>query len=211
MPTLEQRITQFENMAGADPDNEMAHFSLGSVYLEAERLAEAAQSFSRCIELNPDMSKAYQLAGQSMIGAGWTDQAVQVLTKGYEVAASKGDMMPRDAIAQLLESIGREAPSLSSEHEAAAQRLQSSGTFICQRTGSPGTQLEGPPFRGPLGVWIQENISQETWQTWIGQGTKVINELRLDLSREEDQRTYDQHMCEFLGLAPAEYEQMSAT
>ena len=39
MPTLEQRITQFENMAGADPDNEMAHFSLGSVYLEAERLA----------------------------------------------------------------------------------------------------------------------------------------------------------------------------
>ena len=48
-------------------------------------------------------------------------------------------------------------------------------------------------------VW---SASQETWTEWIGQGTKVINELRLDLSREEDQEAYDQHMHEFLGVDP---------
>ena len=40
----------------------------------------------------------------------------------------------------------------------------------------------------------------ETWADWIGQGTKVINELRLDLSSEESQDTYDRHMYEFLGI-----------
>ncbi|MHC4908274.1 MAG: Fe(2+)-trafficking protein, partial [Planctomycetota bacterium] len=50
------------------------------------------------------------------------------------------------------------------------------------------------------GAWIRENISAETWHDWIGQGTKVINELRLDLSREEDQHVFDQQMYEFLGI-----------
>ena len=75
MSDLNQRIAQFENMANADPDNEMAHFSLGSAYTQAERHAEAAQSFERCIEINPDMSKAYQLAGEAMIKAGWSGQS----------------------------------------------------------------------------------------------------------------------------------------
>ena len=69
----------------------------------------------------------------------------------------------------------------------AAERLRASGTFVCLRTGRPGTKLDKPPFRGRLGQWIFENISAETWKDWIGQGTKVINELRLDFSRERDQ------------------------
>jgi hypothetical protein len=31
----EARIAQFEKMAAADPDNDMAHFSLGNAYLRA--------------------------------------------------------------------------------------------------------------------------------------------------------------------------------
>ena len=200
---LAERIERFEHMANADPDNEMAHFSLGNVYVQADRHAEAAQAFERCVEANPEMSKAYQLCGQEMIAAGWEDKAVAVLEKGFEVAASKGDLMPRDAIADLLRSIGREPPELAPEVDEAAERLRASGTFICTRTGRPGNKLEGPPFRGPVGGWIGENIAAETWQDWIGQGTKVINELRLDLSREEDQNTYDSHMFEFLGIDEA--------
>lgn len=200
MTDTTDRITQFENMAAADPTNDMAHFSLGNAYLEAGRSAEAAGSFERCIELNAEFSKAYELAGAAMIGAGWSDRAVAVLEKGYEVAASKGDLMPRDAIASLLESIGRTPPELSAESEARAKALQESGAFVCKRTGRPGTQLEAAPFKGPDGKWIRDNISAETWQEWIGQGTKVINELRLDFSREEDQDVYEQHMREYLGM-----------
>ena len=197
---LNERIERFEHMAKADPDNEMAHFSLGNVYAKVGRHAEAAQSFERCTTASPEMSKAYQLCGQEMILAGWEDKAVAILEKGFEVAASKGDVMPRDAIADLLKSIGREPPQLDPEVDEAAERLRASGSFICTRTGRPGTKLEGPPFRGPIGEWIAEHIAAETWSDWIGQGTKVINELRLDLSNEDAQETYDRHMHEFLGI-----------
>ncbi|MHC5115406.1 MAG: Fe(2+)-trafficking protein [Planctomycetota bacterium] len=208
---IDERIARFEFMAQADPDNDMAHFSLGSAYLEAGRAAEAARSLLRCVELNPDMSKAYQLAGEALIGAGWSDQAVETLEHGYQVAAGKGDNMPRDAIAELLRSIGREPPALGSEATEQAERLRTSGAFVCSRTGRPGTQLPGPPMRGPLGTWIHENISAETWREWIGQGTKVINELRLDFSREQDQEVYEMHMCEYLGIEPELRAQLTAT
>jgi Fe-S cluster biosynthesis and repair protein YggX len=206
---LHDRIQRFEYMAQADPDNEMAHFSLGGAYLQAGRAAEAAATLERCLELNPEMSKAYQLAGQAMIDAGWADRAVRTLERGYEVAAQKGDLMPRDAIAELLRSIGREPPALSAEAEQAAEKLRAAGAFVCTVTGRAGTQLDAPPMRGPLGEWIRDHVSRETWQEWIGQGTKVINELRLDFSREEDQVTFDRYMCEFLGIDPALYEKLT--
>ena len=119
---LAQRIERFEHMAQADSDNEMAHFSLGNAYVQASRHAEAAKSFEECIRINPEMSKAWQLCGQSMIAAGWEDKAVEILEKGHEVAASKGDLMPRKAIEEALLSIGRPVPELSKDADEAAER-----------------------------------------------------------------------------------------
>ncbi len=211
MSTTDQRIAQFEKMAADDADNDMAHFSLGNAYLQAGRHADAATSLQRCIELNGEMSKAFQLAGQALIACGREDEAASVLTRGYEVAAGKGDMMPRNEIADLLGSIGREPPQLSAETQAAAEKVRDSGAFVCRRTGQPGTQLPDPPMRGAVGEWIHRHISAETWSEWLGQGTKVINELRLDFSREEDQRVYDSHMCEFLGIDETLHEQITST
>lgn len=207
---LTARIAQFEKMASADPDNDMAHFSLGNAYLQAGRFGEAAASFERCVAVNGEMSKAYQLGGKAMIEAGWADKAVKFLEEGYTVAAKKGDRMPQTAMAELLRSIGREPPKLAKEIDEAAERLKASGGFVCRRTGRPGKKLAAPPFKGAVGLWIFENISAETWDEWIRQGTKVINELRLDFSRDRDQEIYDQHMREYLGVegvgtpAPAE-------
>jgi Fe-S cluster biosynthesis and repair protein YggX len=209
MSEIDERIARFEHMAQADPDNDMAHFSLGNAYLQAARFAEAAGCFQRCLELNAEMSKAYQLAGEAMIKAGWADQAVEILNQGYEVASGKGDLMPRNAIAELLTSIGRQPPAVSAEVEAQARQAAEGGSFICRRSGRAGTQLPDPPFRGPVGRWIHENISAETWRQWLGQGTKVINELRLDLSREADQNVYDQHMFEYLGIDEALHKQLT--
>ena len=123
MSELEERIGRFEKMAQADPDNDMAHFSLGNALLQAGRFAEAAASLQRCLELNPDMSKAYQLAGEAMIKAGWTDRAVEALNTGHEIAAAKGDLMPKKAIAELLSSVGKEPPALPAQIEAQARLL----------------------------------------------------------------------------------------
>lgn len=205
MSSTEERIQQFENMTQADPDNDMAHFSLGGLYLEVDRPADAAASFQRCIQLNPQMSKAYQLAGDALARAGDNAQAAEVLHAGFAVAESLGDVMPRDAIGDLLEQIGEPRPVTAPSEEGPGQEAPPGDAFVCRRTGRPGTQMDTPPMRGRIGEWIHQNITQETWDEWIGQGTKVINELRLDFSREEDQDTYDQHMYEFLGIDPVEF------
>ena len=203
---LETRIAQFENMCREDPDNDMAHFSLAGAYAQAGRHADAAASYFRCIELNPAMSKAYQLAGQALIDAGRGEDAAELLTTGYRSAAERGDRMPMLAMGKLLESLGAPVPEVAAKHPTAAEEAQ--GDFVCQRTGKRGHQLPRPPFKGLIGQWIYENISQETWNAWIGQGTKVINELRLDLSQDKDAELYDQHMHEYLGLDTAMLESM---
>jgi len=202
---IRQRIAQFEKMAHDDPGNDMAHFSLGQAYHQAGRFAEAAASFRRCVEINPEMSKAYQLAGASLMAAGEPAQAGRVLTDGYLVAARRGDLMPRNAMGEMLMKLGLPVPAVEAvpgpgSGSAKGGVSGAGGGFVCRRTGRPGTKLDRAPFRGPVGEWIAANISAETWRAWIGQGTKVINELRLDLSREDDAETYDRHMREYLGI-----------
>lgn len=196
---LNQRIAQFEKMAHDDPLNDMAHFSLGGAYAQAGRQADAAKEYLRCIEINPAMSKAFQLAGAALIAAGDKKRAGDVLTRGYKVAAERGDLMPRNAIADLLKQLDLPVPEIAAAPAGPAKKAPD-GSFVCRRSGKPGSKLPVPPFRGALGKWIHDHISAETWHTWIGQGTKVINELRLDLSKEKDQEAYDQHMREYLGV-----------
>lgn len=223
MSDIERRISQFQNMAQADPDNEMAHFSLGKALADAGRHAEAAQSFLRCTELAPSMSKAYQLGGEALLQSGDKDLAAQVFARGFTIAAENGDLMPKNAMAKSLESLGKPVPEVTGKKASRGGDVSllggggpgkkydgpvPPGAFVCQRTGRPGTRMPRPPFKGPVGEWIQQNIAKETFDSWIAQGTKVINELRLDLSRDSDTETYDQHMREYLGIDDELHEKL---
>jgi Fe-S cluster biosynthesis and repair protein YggX len=196
---INQKIAQFETMVRpeADPNNDMAWFSLGGAYAQAGRHADAANAYLRCVELNPGMSKGWQLAGRALIDAGDKDRAADILTRGYAESGKRGDRMPRQAMGDMLVSLGKTLPA---EERPAATGAGGTDGFVCHRTGKPGTKLARPPFKGPVGKWIFENISTETWEDWIRQGTKVINEMRLDLSRDEHGELYDQQMREYLGI-----------
>lgn len=208
---IEARIRQFETMVRpeADPNNDMAWFSLAGAYAQAERHRDAAEAYIRCFTLNPAMSKAYQMAGQALIAAGDPVRAAEVLTEGYRSAASRGDRMPMMAMGDTLKSLGRPVPEVSAPARTGAS-VAPAGSFICGRTGIPGTKMTRPPFRGAIGEWIAAHISKETFEDWVRQGTKVINELRLDLSREQDSAVYDQHMREFLGIDDTLFAQLAA-
>lgn len=181
MTELQDKIARFENMASADPTNDMAHFSLGSAYFEAQRFDDAVTSFQTCISLNEEMTRAMELAGSALLQLGKIDEANLLLTRGYKQAAAKGEMRVKDGIATAMNAAGLEIPSVES-------------TTIT----SAGKPLAHPPLPGAVGQWIFENVNEDVWDVWIGQGTKVINELRLDFSREEDQQSYEDYMIEFL-------------
>ena len=116
-------------------------------------------------------------------------------------------MLPKNAIAEMLVEIGREVPVI--EDGSGVDAAQSVGDFRDTKTGRMGTQLPRPPFRGDVGTWIFENISKEHFDEWIGMGTKIINELRLDLSRDEHDAVYDYAMRLYLGLNDEIYAQIT--
>lgn len=195
---LNQRIAQWENMTREDPDNAMGWFSLGGAYREAERLEDAARCFRRAIELDANLSRAYQLLAQVLLKAGAEDQAADVLTRGYTVAAEQGDVMPKRAMESLLKKLDQPIPEVAGAEEA--ELPVGEGEVIDRRTGQPGPRLPDQPMRGPVGRFIYDHYSAPTWREWIGQGTKVINELRLDFSNVEHQQAYEIQMMEWLGF-----------
>lgn len=200
------RIEKFKRMTEADPDNELGHFSLGKIYLEAGRFDEASVCLCRALGLNPKMSKAYQLLGESYERGGQRNKAIEVVTRGVTVADDQGDRMPRDSMADLLRAWGATVPGFA---ETAQTQVQANtGTaaaqgFSCSRCGGQTGQLPKPPFKGPLGEKILAHTCSTCWQEWIPMGTKVINELGLVLSTPAGQESYDQYMVEFLQLENA--------
>ncbi len=196
----DDRIAQLRKLAEEDPNDQLAHFSLGTALLKAARAEEAGPCFQRVLALDSRHSKAYQMLGTAQRDAGQRDLAIGTLTNGFRVAHRNGDIMPMKAMAKLLELMGAEVPT-TGERKAAAVAVQDvDGGFACHRCGGPGPGLEQRPFKGELGERIQSMICQGCWDEWVGMGTKVINELRLPLHEPQAQQAYDQHLREFLGL-----------
>jgi len=49
----------------------------------------------------------------------------------------------------------------------------------CAKLGIEAEGLDSPPFPGPEGQRIYENISKQAWQSWLEVQTMLINEHRL--------------------------------
>jgi tetratricopeptide (TPR) repeat protein len=203
MSQLEERIAQFRKMASDDPDNELGHYRLGQLLMEAQLFDEAIASFRRTLELSPQFSKVYQLLGQCLFNAGKRDDAVTVWKQGFDVADDRGDNVPRDEMAKLLVAVGEPAPV--SKKAAARAEGAAPGGFRCKRmmciAGSYARQLPKPPMNDEVGRRIYEDVCADCWNDWLrNYSIKVINELRLDLSTERGQEEYDRYMREFLGI-----------
>ncbi len=200
---LQTRIKQFQSLIESDPDNDMAYFSLGNALLQDEQFAEAGKAFERCAEINKGMTKAFELGGRAYLDAGDKDKALEVLSWGYIEATTRGDMLPKKAIEAMLTEMGAAIPEVVQKDESAAPAVE--GDFRCSKTGKMGNKMERAPFRNGVGNWIQEHISKETFDEWIMMGTKIINELRLDLSRDDHDAAYDYAMRLYLGLTDEVY------
>ncbi len=139
--TEDQRIHQFKQMAEADPDNELGHFGLGRIYLDTGRYAEAVTPLARAVELNPRMSKAYQLLGEAYDKTGERAKAIDIMTRGVTTADEQGDRMPRDAMVKKLGEWGAQVPALKESKPADAEDATDGAStpgFQCSRCGRPG-------------------------------------------------------------------------
>lgn len=198
MSEASSRIEQFQKMANDDPSNVLAHFSLGREYLAAGQYPQAIQSLERALALDANLSKAYQFLGDALLRQGEKDRAIERLTAGVVKADERGDRMPRDEMVRMLSDLGAPVPEFKSTAGPAV--AVGEGQVLCKRCGRVAAKLARPPFRTDFGREIFENTCTDCWREAIGQGTKVINELRLPLTDPQAQKVWDQHIREFLNL-----------
>lgn len=210
---INERIAQWQKMTEADPSNDMGWFSLGEAYKDAERLAESEAAFGKAVEINPAMTRAIGLRGQVLMKLGRNDEAGVILTEGYKLAAERGDVMPQKAMGSLLTKLGLRLPAVEEAVAGVGSDKGDSGAggdeIVDRRTGKVGTRMTETPVKGALGDYIAAHYSQETWSEWIGMGTKVINEFRLDFSKVSDQDVFDQQMMMWLGYTAEEVQEYS--
>lgn len=51
----------------------------------------------------------------------------------------------------------------------------------CIKLDQEAEGMAAPPFPGPLGEKIFNNVSKEAWKMWLNHQTMLINEYRLSL------------------------------
>jgi Fe-S cluster biosynthesis and repair protein YggX len=57
-----------------------------------------------------------------------------------------------------------------------------SRTIHCIKLKTEAEGLDRPPYPGPLGQRIFENVSKQAWQEWVAHQTRLINEYKLALA-----------------------------
>jgi Fe-S cluster biosynthesis and repair protein YggX len=67
----------------------------------------------------------------------------------------------------------------------------------CIKLGVDAEGLERPPYPGPLGQRIFEQVSKQAWQDWVAHQTRLINEYRLALADPKSRKFLVEEMEKF--------------
>ncbi|UYZ84658.1 oxidative damage protection protein [Entomomonas sp. E2T0] len=78
---------------------------------------------------------------------------------------------------------------------------------FCRKYQQELEGLDNPPYPGPKGQDIYENISKKAWDEWTKEQTMLINEKHLNMMNAEHRKFLQEQMEKFfLGAAYAKAE-----
>jgi Fe-S cluster biosynthesis and repair protein YggX len=67
----------------------------------------------------------------------------------------------------------------------------------CVKLGKEAEGLDRPPYPGPVGQRIFEQVSKQAWQEWVAHQTRLINEYRLALADPKARKFLTDEMEKF--------------
>lgn len=73
-----------------------------------------------------------------------------------------------------------------------------SRTVFCKKYQQELPGLDAPPYPGPKGQEIFDNISKQAWQEWLAHQTMLINERQLNMMEPEARKFLQQEMDKFM-------------
>ena len=97
---MNDREQQFRQLVAEHPDSPMGHFSLGKLYLEQQRWADAAGCFQSAVRLDPNYAAAHVALGDAWAGAGDPEKARAAWGEALQTPHGKKDASLRDDLAQ---------------------------------------------------------------------------------------------------------------
>ncbi len=105
MCPVTEREAMFQQMVAEFPDSPMGHFSLGKLYLEERRWAEAAASLSKAVALDPGYAAAFLALGDAHAGAGETEAARTAYQAALATPLGKRDQSLQFDLEQRLQEL----------------------------------------------------------------------------------------------------------
>jgi Flp pilus assembly protein TadD len=90
--TPEEKIAQFEEVAGLMPEDPVVRLGLATAYLEAGRAEDAVREFGEAIRLKPDYTAAHRGLGRALERAGRAEEARAAYRMGIDVGRATGDL-----------------------------------------------------------------------------------------------------------------------
>jgi Fe-S cluster biosynthesis and repair protein YggX len=67
-------------------------------------------------------------------------------------------------------------------------------TVFCIKLQREAEGLDFPPYPGPLGKRLFENVSKEAWKAWLEHQKMLVNENRLNLADPKARKYLEQQM-----------------
>lgn len=89
---MSDREATFKQLVAEFPDSPMGHFSLGRLYLDEKRWAEAIASLSTAVSLDPTYAAAFVALGDAQAGAGDRTEAKAAWERALATPLGQRDM-----------------------------------------------------------------------------------------------------------------------
>ncbi len=98
----------FEAMLAKGQDNALLRFSLGNAYLGEGKPLQAVAHLRAAVDQDPQYSAAWKLLGRALAETKEIEQAIEIYTRGIEVAERKGDVQAAKEMQVFLRRLQRE-------------------------------------------------------------------------------------------------------
>ena len=100
-----EREAMFLHMVGEFPDSPMGHFSLGRLYVDEKRWAEAVRALQSAVRLDPSYAAAFVSLGDAHAALGQKDSAREAWQRAIETPLGKRDLSLQSDLEQRLRDL----------------------------------------------------------------------------------------------------------
>lgn len=99
------RAEMLKQLLEQNPNDAFARYGLAMEYSRAGEIETALAEFKKLLELHPDYTAAYQMAGKMLADAGRYDEARQMLESGMASAQRAGNKHAQEEMQGLLQEL----------------------------------------------------------------------------------------------------------